>query len=128
MSASKIEYIRPKLRINRYKSKPPHILFRKIAREIDHETQKKLNVSVDHDLSLWLIRLISLNPKYGIGSKRLFNRAVFSALIEDYLRMVSGSWASYAHGKFSNSTESLLAYFCNSFFVYLHALIPTTTH
>lgn len=86
-----MEYIRPKLQINRYKKKPPHILFQKIAQEIDHETQEKLNFSLDYDLSLWLIRLMSLNPKYGIGFERLFSRAAIDALITDYTKIVSGN-------------------------------------
>lgn len=86
-----MEYIRPKLQIDRYKKDAPHILFRKIAQEIVHETQIKLNFSFDYDLSLWLIRLMSLNPKYSRGSNRLFDRAAVDALIKDYLQIVSGN-------------------------------------
>lgn len=85
-----MEYIRPKLQINRYKKQSSsNILFRQIAHEIDHETQAKLNFSLDYDLSLWLIQLLSLNPKYGYG--RLFNRSAVNILIEDYLQIVSGN-------------------------------------
>lgn len=86
-----MEYIRPKLQINRYKREPTHILFQKIAQEIDHETRTKLNFSLDYDLSLWLIRLMSLNPLYGIGFERTFNRTAIDALIKDYIKMVSGN-------------------------------------
>ncbi|XP_031633398.1 cilia- and flagella-associated protein 206 [Contarinia nasturtii] len=84
-----MEYVRPKLKINRYKHEMPHILFRLITQEIDHITQTKLNFSLDYDLSLWLIRLMILNPKYGIGYERPFDRTVTDALIEDYVQIVS---------------------------------------
>lgn len=90
-----MEYARPKLHINRYKKHPPHILFRKIAQEIDHETQTKLNFSFDYDLSLWLIRLMSLNPKYKISTIHLFDRTAVNALIKDYLQIVSGILTFY---------------------------------
>lgn len=90
-----MDYIRPKLQMNRYKKEPPHILFRKIAQEIDHETQTKLNFSFEYDLSLWLIRLMSLDPKYSIGSNRLFERSAVDALIKDYLEIVSGNFGEW---------------------------------
>lgn len=92
LTTSKMEYIRPKLQINRYKKKPPHILFQKIAQEINHETQAKLNFSLDYDLSLWLIQLLSLNPQYGIGYRRLFDQTAVNALIKDYLQIISGNF------------------------------------
>lgn len=87
-----MEYIRPKLQINRYKKDSPHILFRKIAQEIENETQTKLNFSLEYELSLWLIRLMSLHPKYSIGLNRLFERTAVDALINDYLKIVSGNF------------------------------------
>lgn len=86
-----MEYIRPKLKINRYKKQPPNILFQNIAQEIDHATRAKLNFSLDYDLLLWLIRLISLNPVYGTAQNRFFDRAAVDALITDYLEIVSGN-------------------------------------
>lgn len=85
-----MEYVRPKLQINRYKHEIPHFLFRMIAQEIDHVTQTKLNFSLDYDLELWLIRLLILNPKYDIGYKRLFDRTAVDAIIEDYVQIASG--------------------------------------
>lgn len=86
-----MEYIRSKLEITRYKTDLPHILFRKLAREIDHETQIKLNFLLGYDLALWLIRLMSFNPKYNsTGTYRLFERDAVDTLIKDYLRIVSG--------------------------------------
>lgn len=86
-----MDYIRPKLQINRYKNRPPHILFQKIAHEIQYELQTKLNFSLDYDLSLWLIRLMSLNTKYRIGCNPSFDRVAVDALIKDYLQIVSGN-------------------------------------
>lgn len=86
-----MDYIRPKLQMNRYKNRAPHILFQKIAQEIQYEMQTKLNFSLDAELSLWLIRLMSLNTKYCIGSNRLFDRVAVDALIKDYLQIVSGN-------------------------------------
>lgn len=86
-----MDYIRPKLQINRYKNRPPHILFQKIAHEIQCELQTKLNFALDYDLSLWLIRLMSLNTKYRIGCDLLFDRVAVDALIKDYLQIVSGN-------------------------------------
>lgn len=88
-----MEYVRSKLQINRHKNDTPHILFRKIAQEIAYETQIKLNISVDYELTLWLIRLLSLKPKYSNGSSRLFERAAVDALIKDYLQIVSGNFS-----------------------------------
>lgn len=86
-----MDYIRPKLQMNRYKNRAPHILFQKIAQEIQYEMQTKLNFSLDVELSLWLIRLMSLNTKYCIGPNRLFDRVAVDALIKDYLQIVSGN-------------------------------------
>lgn len=83
--------MRSKLQINRYKTDLPHILFRKLALEIDRETQIKLNFLVGYDLALWIIRLMSFNPKYNIGAFRLFERDAVDVLIKDYLRLVSGN-------------------------------------
>lgn len=88
-----MEYTKPKLQVNRSKKHPPHILFRKIAQQIDHETQTKLNFSFDYDLSLWLIRLMSLNPKYNISAIHSLDRTAVNTLIKDYLQMVSGNLA-----------------------------------
>lgn len=87
-----MDYVQPKVQINRYKKHQTHIIYHKIAQEIDYESQTNLNFSLDYDLSLWLIRLMSLNPKYGIGYMRLFNRSAVDALIKDYLQMVSGNF------------------------------------
>lgn len=90
---SNMEYIRPNLQINRYKKQSPsNMLFRKIAHEIGHETQAKLHFSLDYNLSLWLIQLLSLNPKYRNVYGRLFNRSAVDKLIEDYLQIVSGNF------------------------------------
>lgn len=86
-----MDYIRPKLQMNRYKNRVPHILFQKIAQEIQYEMKTKLNFSLDVELSLWLIRLMSLNTKYCIGPNRLFDRVAVDALIKDYLQIVSGN-------------------------------------
>lgn len=90
-----MEYIRPKLQINRYKKDRPHILFRKLASEVDRETQMKLNFSLGYDLALWLVRLMSFNPKYNIEKHRLFERDAVDALIKDYLQIVSGKLFAY---------------------------------
>lgn len=87
-----MEYIRPKLQINRYRKYRPHILFRNIANEVDGETQKTLNISLDYELTLWLVRLMSLNSTYNIGKHRLFERDVVDTLINDYLQIVSGNF------------------------------------
>lgn len=83
-------YIRPKLQINRYKKDSPHILFRKLAIEVDRETQMNLNFSLGYELALWLVRLMSFNPAHNVGIRRLFERDAVDALIKDYLRIVSG--------------------------------------
>lgn len=87
-----MEYIRSKLQINRYKTELPHILFRKLAQEIDCETQIKLNFLLGYDLALWIIRLMSFNPKYSIGTYRLFERDAVDMLVNDYLQIVSGKF------------------------------------
>lgn len=87
-----MEYIRPKLQIIRYKKDLPNILFRKLASEVDRETQMKLNFSLGYDLALWLVRLMSFNPKYKIEKHRLFERDAVDALIKDYLQIVSGKF------------------------------------
>lgn len=88
-----MEYLRPKkLQINRYKKDLPHILFRKLAIEVDRETQMKLNFSLDYDLALWLVRLMSFNSKYNIEQHRLFEREAVDTLIKDYLQIVSGKF------------------------------------
>lgn len=86
-----MDYSRPKLRINRWKREPISILFRKIVEEIAHETQTKLNYCLDYNFSVWLIRLLSLNPKYGIAFERLFGRPAIDKLIEEYIKIVSGN-------------------------------------
>lgn len=83
-----MEYIRPKLQISRYKKDLPHI--RKLAVEVDRETQMKLNFSLGYELALWLVRLMSFNPKYNIQTHRLFERDAVDTLIKDYLQIVSG--------------------------------------
>lgn len=85
-----MDYIRPKLQINRYKKDSPHILFRRLAIEVDRETQMKLNFSLGYELALWLVRLMSFNPSYNVGTRRLFERDAVDALIIDYLQIVSG--------------------------------------
>ena len=85
-----MEYHRPKLQINRYKKDLPHIRFRKLAAEVDHETQIKLNYSVGSELALWLVRLLSFNRKYSIEMHQMFERDAVNTLIKDYLQIVSG--------------------------------------
>lgn len=85
-----MDYIRPKLQINRYKKDSPHILFRRLAIEVERETQMKLNFSLGYELALWLVRLMSFNPSYNVGTRRLFERDAVDALIIDYLQIVSG--------------------------------------
>lgn len=87
----KMDYIRPKLHISRLKREQTSILYRKIVEEIAHETQTKFNSSLDNNFSLWLIRLMSLNPKYGIAFERSFGRPAIDALIKDYIQIVSGN-------------------------------------
>lgn len=87
-----MEYIRPKLQINRYEKDLPHVLFRKFAVEVDRETQMKLHFSLGYDLALWLVRLMSFNSKYNIEKHRLFERDAVDTLIKDYLRIVSGKF------------------------------------
>lgn len=84
-------FIQSKVQINRYKNEPTHILFQQIAQEIDHETRTKLNILLDSDLLLWLIRLMSLNPMYGIGFERSIHRAAIDALIKDCIKIISGN-------------------------------------
>lgn len=88
-----MEYARPRLQMAKYKRNQPHILFRKIAQEIEHETQRKLNFTLEYDLLLMLIRLMSLNPKYSIDHMGLHDRCAVDALIEDFLQIVSGNLA-----------------------------------
>lgn len=85
-----MEYVRPKLQLAKYKKKQLNILFRKIAQEIDHEMQTKLNFTFDYDLLLLLIRLMSLNSKYSIDMG-LHNRCAVDKLIEDFMKIVSGN-------------------------------------
>lgn len=89
-----MEYFRPKLQINRYKKELPHI-FRKLAVEVNRETQIKLNFSLDHDLVVWLVRLMTFNPKYNIETHRLFERDTVNILIKDFLQIVSGAIFDY---------------------------------
>lgn len=86
-----MEFVRPKLQIDRYKKYSPHILFRKLAIEVDRETQMKLNFSLGYELALWLVRLMSFNPAHNVGARRLFERDAVDALIKDYLRIVAGT-------------------------------------
>lgn len=119
-----MEYIRPKLQINRYKKEPPHILFRKIAHEIEYETIAKLNFSLDYDLSLWLIQLLSLNPEYGIGYRRLFDRAAVDALIKDYLQIVSGNLCSYVLDRMKSNFVLYLFISTRSFYlIYIYLVV-----
>lgn len=86
-----MDYVRPKLHMGQLKREPTSILFRKMVEEIAHETQTKFNFCLDHNFSLWLIRLMSFNPKYGIAFERSFGRSAIDALIKDYIEIVSGN-------------------------------------
>lgn len=126
-----MDYIRPKLQMNRYKNRAPHILFQKIAQEIQYEMQTKLNFSLDAELSLWLIRLMSLNTKYCIGPNRLFDRVAVDALIKDYLQIVSGNLTfcrMYTFRRFHSHCCHFLITYCFffsicSFFLCVYALV-----
>lgn len=85
-----MEYIRSKLQFNRYKKNLPNVLYRKLAAEVERETQIKLNFSLGYELALWLVRLMSFNPTYNIETHRLFERNAVDLLIRDYLQIVSG--------------------------------------
>lgn len=91
-----MEYVRLKLQSRRPKIEFVNdLVHRKIAQEIDSMTQTKLNLSLDFDLTLWLVRLMTLNPKYDICLDYSSNRTSIDALIKDYLEMVSGNLIFY---------------------------------
>lgn len=86
-----MEYVRPKLQMFHYKKDPPHVLYRKLAHDANQETLLKMNFSLGCDLSLWIVRLMSLNSKYSFGAHRFFEGAAVGSLIKDYLQIVSGN-------------------------------------
>lgn len=89
-----MEYIRPKLYFQQYKneSNVPHSsLFSNIAQEIVHELHSMYHYTLDYDVSLWIVRLMSLNRMYGIGVNMApIQRNAIDVLIKECLKTILG--------------------------------------
>lgn len=65
-------------------------LHRNIAREIVHEAWERFNVTVEDDLSLWLVKLLAYSPAKCIRVNTSFEHTDIDNLIGKCLEIISG--------------------------------------
>lgn len=91
-----MEYMNRKLHFNRYKNESgvtkDTTIFSNIAQEMVRELLVTFGYSLDNDISLWLIRLMSLNPKYCISPKRTIDRIAIDEFIAECMKIVLGEY------------------------------------
>lgn len=81
------------LNFKKYANEFTSTLHKNIAREIVQEAWERFNVTVDYDLSLWMVKLFTIGPNRHIRVNSSFEQADIDNLIEKCLRPISGKTA-----------------------------------
>lgn len=82
------------LNFEKYANEFTSTLHKNVAREIVHEAWERFNVTVDYDLSLWLVKLLSISPNRYIRANSSFEHADIDNLIGKCLEVISGKGTS----------------------------------
>lgn len=82
------------LNFKKYANEFTSTLHKNVAREIVHEAWERFNATVDYDLSLWLVKLLSISPNRYIRVNSSFEQADIDNLIGKCLEVISGKGTS----------------------------------
>lgn len=85
------------LNLKKYVNDFTSILHKNIAREIVDEAWERFNVTIDNDLSLWLVKLFCINPNRRIRVKSSFEQADIDNLIKICLEIINGKNDALTH-------------------------------